>query len=203
MKNNELIKTWKNIDPVIPSKSEKELNQLLDKKIRKTINKYVFTIVLSTTSCIGVIAFIIIATLDRQGDLIYQTNNFVLGLVTIILFFSILLSWHRLIKNKYDMPLKKWLETRIDLLSKWLTGKNNKLSLFLIPVFYILLLLSIHVYFENKLFTDVFKTEDSVVGLIIAIPVGLFVSYFVARKIRKYHLHILEHLRELYSFFKN
>ncbi len=203
MENNELIKTWKNIDPVIPSKSEKELNQLLDKKIRKTINKYVFTIVLSIISCIGVIAFLIITALNRQDDIIYRINNFVLGLVTVILFFSILLSWYRLIKNKYDMPLKNWLEKRIELLSKWLAGKYNKLNLFLIPVFYILLLLSIHVYFENKLFTDVFKTEDSVVGLIIAIPVGLFVSYFVGRKIRKYHLQILEHLRELYSFFKN
>lgn len=85
------------------------------------------------------------------------------------------------------------------MLSKWLTGKFSKLYLFLIPLLYVLTVFSIHVYFENKPFLEVLNTEESVVGLIIAAPIGLFVSYFAVNKIRKYQLQNLEFLKDLYN----
>jgi hypothetical protein len=95
------------------------------------------------------------------------------------------------VNNKFNQPLKEWLEVRIILLSKWLTGKLSKLYIFLIPVLYALTVLSIHVYFENKTFIEVLKTEESIIGLIVGASIGLFISYYAARKIRKYQLHNL------------
>jgi hypothetical protein len=131
--------------------------------------------------------------------LIYLINNATLGIVTIISLISGLLSWYKIQNNKYNQPLKNWLEARINLLSKWLTGRFSKLYLFLIPLLYVLTVLSIHVYFENKSFIDVLNTEESIIGLIVGTPVGLFVSYFAVRKIRKYQLHNLEFLKDLHG----
>lgn len=63
--------------------------------------------------------------------------------------------------------------------------------------------LSIHVYFENKLFIEVIKTEESIIGLIVGVSIGLFVSYYVAGKIRKHHLINLEFLKNLYDRLSN
>ena len=84
-------------------------------------------------------------------------------------------------------------------LSKWVTGKFSKLYILLIPFLYVLTVLSIHVYFENKPFIEVLKTEESIIGLIVGTPIGLFVSFFAVRKIRKYQLNNLEFLKDLYD----
>ena len=71
------------------------------------------------------------------------------------------------------------------------------LYLFLIPALYMLILLSIHVYFEDKPFAEVLKTEESITGLIVGTPIGLFAAYFGAGRIRKHYLKNLEYLKEL------
>jgi len=109
------------------------------------------------------------------------------------------LSWYKIQHNKFNLSLKDWLNERISLLNKWLTGKYSKLYLFVIPLLYVLLVLSIHVYFENKTFIEVITTEESMMGLVIAAPIGLFVSFFTVRKIRKYQSQNLEFLKDLYS----
>jgi hypothetical protein len=43
------------------------------------------------------------------------------------------------------------------------------------------------------------NNEESVIGLIVAAPVGLFVSYFTINKIRKYQLKNLDFLKDLHS----
>jgi|ERR1035437_8110905 hypothetical protein len=199
MENNELQKIWKTIDTEINQKSKDELNLLLISKTKQTINKFLVIISISILVCIGLLIYLTITSLNRQNDLIYLINNATLGIVTIISLISGLLSWHKLQKNRYNQPLKNWLEGRINLLSKWLTGRLSKLYIFLIPFLYVLIVLSIHVYFENKLFIEVLKTEESIIGLIVGAPIGLFVSYFGARKIRKYQLHNLEFLKDLHG----
>lgn len=199
MENNELQKIWKTIDTEINQKSKVELNLLLISKTKQTINKFLVIISISILVCFGLLIYLTITSINRQNDLIYLINNATLGIVTIISLISGLLSWHKLQKNKYNQPLKNWLEERINLLSKWLTGKLSKLYIFLIPFLYVLIVLSIHVYFENKSFIDVLNTEESIIGLIIGAPIGLFVSYFGARKIRKYQLHNLEFLKDLHG----
>jgi len=199
MENNELQKIWKTIDIEINQKSKEELNLLLTSKTKQTINKFLVIMSISILVCIGLLIYLTITSLNRQNDLIYLINNATLGIVTIISLISGLLSWYKIQNNKYNQPLKSWLEARINLLSKWLTGRFSKLYLFLIPFLYVLTVLSIHVYFENKSFIEVINTEESIIGLIVGTPVGLFVSYFAVRKIRKYQLHNLEFLKDLHG----
>lgn len=199
MENNELQKIWRSFDTEINQKSKDELKLLLTSKTKQTIGKILVTMSISILICIGLLIYLTITSLNRQNDLIYLINNAMLGIVTIISLVSGVLSWYKLQNNRYNQPLKNWLEDRINLLTKWLTGRFSKLYLFLIPFLYVLIVLSIHVYFENKSFVAVLNTEESIIGLIAGIPIGLFVSYFGARKIRKYQLNNLEFLKDLHS----
>jgi len=203
MENNELQKIWKNVDAEINQKSKYELSLLLTSKAKQTINKFVVIISISILASLGLLIYLAITSLNRQEDLIYLINNLTLGVITFISLFSGLLSWYKLQNNKYNQPLRNWLEVRINMLSKWLTGRFSRVYIYLIPFLYILTVLSIHVYFENKLFIEVLKTEESIFGLIIATPIGLFVSYFTVKRIRSYQLHNLEFLKDLYSRLSN
>jgi len=203
MENNELQKIWKNVDAEINQKSKYELSLLLTSKAKQTINKFVVIISISILASLGLLIYLAITSLNRQEDWIYLINNLTLGVITFISLFSGLLSWYKLQNNKYNQPLRNWLEVRINMLSKWLTGRFSRVYIYLIPFLYILTVLSIHVYFENKLFIEVLKTEESIFGLIIATPIGLFVSYFTVKRIRSYQLHNLEFLKDLYSRLSN
>ena len=203
MENSELQKIWKTIDNGINMRSKDELNLLLMSKARQTMNKFSGIISISVLVSLGLLIFLIITSLNRRNDLIYIINNITLGTVTILSLLSGILSWYKIQNNKYHQPLKHWLEERINLLSKWLTGRFSKLYIFIIPFLYILTELSIHVYFENKLFIEVLHTEESITGLIVGAPVGLFVSYFAIRKICKYQLSRLEFLKDLQNRFRN
>lgn len=199
MENSELQKIWKNVDSEINQKSKDELKLLLLSKSKQTLNKFLFIIGVSVLVSIGLLIYLAITTLNRSNDLIYLINNITLGIITIISLVSGLWSWYKLQNNKYNQPLKDWLELRITILTKWLTGKLSRLYLFIIPILYILIVLSIHVYFENKPFIEVLKTEESIIGLIVGAPIGLFVSYYAARKIRMFQLQNLEFLKDLRS----
>lgn len=199
MKTNELQNIWKNINSEIDLKTTDELDQLLTETTRRTMNKFLFIIGLDIIVCIGLIAFLIITALNRPGDLIYQVNNTIIGLITLISLIASLYSWNKLQNNKYNLPLKDWLEERIKLLSKWLSGKYSTLYFVLLPILLLLILLSIHVYYEYKPFVEVMKNEESIFGLIAGFAIGLFVAYYSVNKIRKYQLKNLEFLKELYS----
>lgn len=203
METNELQNVWKNIDSEISLKTADELNQLFTIKTKKTINKFLFIFSLDIIVCVGLIVFLIITALNRQGDIIYQVNNSILCLITLISLIVSLLSWNKLQSNKFNLSLKDWLEQRIKLLSRWLLGKYSKLYIVLIPVLLVMINLSIHVYYEYKPFLEVMKNEESIYGLIIGFPIGLFVSYFAINKIRKYQIKKLEFLKELYGHLCN
>lgn len=203
MENSELQSIWKSINTEIHEKSKDELNLLLKSKAKQTINKFIAIMSISIVVSVGLLVFLTITLMNRQNDLVYLINNFTLGIVTIISLTAGLISWYKLQNNKYHQSLEQWLSNRIDLLSGWLTGKRSKLYLFLIPVLYILTVLSIHVYFEQKPFLEVLNTEDSVFGLIVAAPVGLFISYYAVRKIRKFQLQNLQFLKDLHHRIVN
>ncbi len=203
MENIELQKIWKNINAGIPQKSIEELNLLLTSKTKQTLNKFLLPMSISILVCIALIIYLTITSLNRQDDLIYIINNLTLGLITTIALFSGMISWYKLQNNRYNQPLKEWLEVRIHLLSKWLTGKQSKLYVLLIPILYTLTVLSIHVYFENKTFIEVLNTKESIIGLVVGTLIGLFVSYFAVRKIRKYQMLKLEFLNDLYGRLNN
>ena len=199
MENNELRKIWNTIDTEINQKSKVELDVLLNKKSRETMNKFLIIMGLSIFVCIGLLIFLAVTAVHRRNDFIYVLNNATLGIVTLVSLISGLWSWYKIQNNAFHQPLKNWLESRISLLSKWLTGRYSKLYLVLISFLYVLTILSIHVYFENKPFVEVFKTEESLIGLMVGAPFGLFAAYLGASKIRKYQIHNLEYLKELYA----
>ncbi|MCF6170508.1 MAG: hypothetical protein L3J31_02580 [Bacteroidales bacterium] len=199
METNELQNTWKELNMSTKLKTKEELEQVLTRKSRQTLNQFVVVVGMASLVCAVLVTFLFFTAMNRPDDKIYQLNNLVLGLVTVIALISSLYSWHRLQHNKYELSVKVWLENNINLLSGWLSGIHSRLYLFLIPFIYILTVLSIHVYFENKPFTEVFRSAETVIGLLVAAPVGLFVSYYVARKIRKQYSEKLEYLKYLYN----
>jgi len=199
MENLELQKIWKTIDNEINPKSKDELSLLLKSKAKQTLNKFIVILSTSILTSVGLVIFLVITALKRQDDLIYLINNALLGLLVIVSLISGVLSWYKIQNNKFSLPLKDWLSERISLLSKWLTGKFSKLYFFVIPILYALTVLSIHVYYENKSFIEVLNTEESIIGLIIAAPIGLFVSFFAVRKIRRYQLNNLNFLKDLHG----
>jgi membrane protein YdbS with pleckstrin-like domain len=200
METNELQNIWKNIDSEIDLKSMDELNQTLSVKTRKIINKFLLIFSIDIAVCVGLIAFLIITALNRQSDIIYQVNNSILCLITLVSLIVSLLSLRKLQNNKYNLSLKDWLEQRIKILSGWLLGRYSRLYIVLIPVLLVMINLSIHVYYENKLFMEVMKNEESIYGLLIGFLIGLFVSFFAINKIPKYQLKNLEFLKALHTY---
>ena len=203
MKDNELKNTWINIDAEINRKTTDELDQYLTAKCRKTMNKFIFLISIDIVTAIGLIAFLIFTSFNRRGDLIYQTNNLILGLITLSALVISFFSLKKLQGNRFNLPLKELLEQRIKLLSGWLLGKYSKLYIVLIPVLVAMIMLSIHVYYEYKPFLEVMKDGESIYGLVAGFTIGLFVSFFAVSKIRKYQLKNLEFLKDLHGQLSN
>jgi hypothetical protein len=199
METNDLQNTWKNIGIELNSKTTDDLSQLLTSKTRKTMNNFLFIIGLDIIVCVGLIIFLIITALNRPCDLIYKVNNSILGLITLISLIASLYSWNKLQNNRYNLSLKEWMEQRIKMLSKWLLGRYSKSYIVLLPILMVLIMLSIHVYFENKPFVEVMKSKESIYGLTVGFIIGLFVSFYAVNKIRKYQLKNLEFLKDLYN----
>jgi hypothetical protein len=199
METDRLQNIWKNNDTNFKMKTINELNQSLAARSKQTINKFRIFFVIDTSVCVGVIAFLIITALNRQGDTLYQANNAVLSLFTLISLVISLMSWNSLHNNKFNLPLKEWVEERIRLLSKWLLGKYSKLYIVLIPILLVMINISIHVYYEYKPLVEVFKNEDSVIGLILGFIIGVFVSFYAINKIRRYQIKNLGYLKEIHG----
>jgi hypothetical protein len=136
MGTDKLQNIWKNIDSEIKHKTITELDQSLAARTTHTINKFLIFLVVDIIVCVGVIVFLIITALNRQGDTLYQINNVVLCLITFTSLVVSLLSWNKLQNNKFNLPLKDWVEQRIRLLSKWLLGKYSKLYIVLLQTIY-------------------------------------------------------------------
>ena len=199
METSEFQNAWKNIDSEINLKSTDELNRILKIKIRKTVNKFLITFFIDIIVCTGLLVFLTITAINRQGDIIYLVNNSLLGLITLSALFTSLFSVKKLQNNKSDVPVKDWLEFRIRLLSGWLLGKYSKLYIVLVPMLIIMINLSIHVYFENKPLTEVMKNVESIFGMIGGFIGALVVSLYGLKKIRMYQLKNLEYLKSLLS----
>jgi len=199
METDELQNIWKNIDSGIQLISPDELKQKLADRTGKTINKFLFIIGVDIVVCIGLIVFLIYTAMNRMEDPIYLLNNFTLGVITLISMIASIYSWNKLHNHSYNLSLKEWLQERIRLLTSWLSGKYSRLYIILIPVLLVLLNLSVHVYHEHKLLTEVLRTEESVYGLLAGFIVGLLVAYYAVSKIRRYQIKNLEFLKELHT----
>jgi hypothetical protein len=199
METHEIENTWKNIDPVTNLKSPEELDQLLTSKTRQTVNKFLGILAIDIAVSLGLISFLVITAINRPGDNFFLANNTLLCLATLAALVVSVTSWYKLNNDKFNLPVKDWLKQKIKLLSGWLLGRYSKGYFIIIPVLLVMIEVSIHVYFENKPFTEVMKSEESVTGLIVGFIVALAVSYYAIDKIRKYQLKNLDFLKELYA----
>lgn len=199
METNDLKNLWKSLDSEISLKSISELNQSLTLKTQKTVNKYLFILITDIIVCVGLMIFLVITAFNRQGDIIYLVNNSAVFAITAISLVVSLLSLHKLQNNKYNLPLKVWLEQRIRLLSGWLLGKYSKVYMVLIPFLLVMINLSIHVYYEYKPFLEVLKNQESLYGLLFGFIIGIFVAFYAVGKIRKFQLKNLEILKDLHA----
>ena len=197
MENNELQAIWKTLNTAGQQRSKEELQLLLRSKARHTMNRFVTETLISILISAGLFVYLIITSVNRADDMYYLTINIILLVITLISLVSGYLSWKTLRGSPSDQPLKGWLEQRTSVLTKWLYGRYCKLYLYLIPPLFILILLSIHVYFEYKPFLEVINNAESVTGLLVALPIGLFVSFFTSGRIRRHRKQQLEFLLDL------
>jgi hypothetical protein len=199
METNDLQNLWKGMDSEISLKTISELNQSLTTKTQKTMNKYLFILITDIVVCVGLMIFLVITAFNRNGDIIYLVNNSALFAITAVSLVVSLFTLNKLQSNKYNLPLKAWLEQRIKMLSGWLLGKYSKLYIVLIPILLVMINLSIHVYYEYKPFLEVMKNQESMFGLLFGIIIGLFVAFYAVDKIRKYQLKNLGILKNLHT----
>ena len=200
MENNELQRIWKSIDSTINVKSKEELNTMLEKKTRKTMNKFYYFIGIAIVISVGFITFLIITMINRWEDIYYRINNLAICTFTTIALISEIWSLYALRNNKANLPIKEWLEYRIKLLTKDL---SRKLDYYILPFIAVPCILSVSVYYNHNSFLDLFQDEESIYGLIFGLLGCLIVSYITVRKIRKYHLKNLDHLKELHKMLSN
>jgi hypothetical protein len=199
MKENNIQSAWQKIDSEMQPETNEELNNKLKLKSKKIMSKFLFSTGISAIISAGVIVFLVIATINRWEDVYYRTINFALGLIILISFGSAVSSFLFLLNAPKNIPLKQALTKRKEKILKWL---SSKLPYFIFPVICMLLMLSIHVYFEQSHFSKVITTEESFFGLFAGLIVGLAVAYFLMKKIRESQLSHLKHLDELLEEMK-
>ena len=199
MEDKELQQIWKNVEVELPEKSKSELNLLLTSKAEQVLGKFRLTMTFSviTSSCF--LFFLIISASYRQNDVLYLINNLILAIITLSAFITGIFSLRKTQNKTFDQSLKSWLESRIKALSAWLTGRFSKLYLFLLPLFYLLSVLSFYVFFSNTSLMESFQNKGALTGLLVGVPIGLFTAYFVIVKIRKYQIKNLEFLQDLHK----
>ncbi len=201
MENTEWGNVWKKIDSVIPNKSDKELEQLLRVKTRKTIRKFLLVYGIAILVSAGFLLFLFFTAKNRPEDLPYQINNLVLGMISLVSLVSGIVAWYKLQKYPGRQSLKSWLNEKIRLLNSWTEGKKRWTFIVLIPVIYLLTFLSIHIYFEEKLLLDVLalRDEESASGLFAGLAVGLIASLYAAKKMRAFRAKNLAYLKSLFN----
>ncbi|MDZ7739666.1 MAG: hypothetical protein U5K32_11505 [Bacteroidales bacterium] len=207
MENNELQSIWRTVNSDIKQKSKDELNLLLTSKARQVFTEFLFLNIIAIPVCIGLMVWLIISTANRIDDIPYVTNNILLGTIVLFALFYGIREWQRFKRNKKNKPVKGWLEIEINLLSKWLIGKYRRINLYLIPMLYILTFLSIHVYYSDQYFIEVFHSDkflnEDIWGLIIFTPILFAGLFYGLIKLRKYQIKKLQFLKDLHTRLSN
>jgi len=199
MKNNKLQEIWKSAGTASSRKSKDELNLLLTSKARQIAGRFTFDITLAIAICAIVLAWVGITSIERRDDMAFVVINLLLMFMVAAAMLSYLKAWFRLRRVDPGRPLKSWLELRIDILSKALRGRFSRLYPISLPVLSILLLLSIHIYFENKPFAEVMHSGETIAAFTAGFLAITIVSFAFAIKVRKKQLHDLDYLKDLHA----
>ncbi|TVR84867.1 MAG: hypothetical protein EA412_00090 [Chitinophagaceae bacterium] len=203
MENNELQLIWRTVNSDIKQKSRDELDLLLSSKARQVFTEFLILNITAIPVCIGLMVWLLISTAHRIDDRLYVANNILLGSIVLFALFYVIREWYRFKRSKMDKPVKEWLETEINLLSKWLIGKYRRINFYIIPIIYILSVLSIHVYYSELYFTEVFRSDkfinEDMWGFIIFTPILFAILYYSLIKLRKHQINKLQFLKDLHD----
>lgn len=195
MEENSIKDIWKlGVNSNIKSYSNSELNEIIVKSARKSMKPIqlggIFQFVV-----IAVMIYLILTLLFRDNSVQMKLLNFA-GLIII---FVSSLAWKRsdykMNKYKYDMPVKEWLEYRIEELNKTIYTKKK----YNIVVMCLSFLLGFGFHVVNQ--------------IILKAPFNLFLSgsifvvliiYFVivARSLNRKYKKALKELKDLYKQFE-
>ncbi len=202
MKDEELRSVWENIGTESDRFTGVELNNILNSKVKKVKGRFYTVLAISAAVSIIVIALLVKASVDRSSDTIYVLNNVLLGIITLISLISAVYSRYKLSSNSFAVSVKESIEKDIEMITRALYGKFRYVHWVVIPVIYVLVLLSINVYFDGRMFMEVLRSGEAVAALTAGLVTGLPVSYFVESRIRRYHKRNLKQLEVLYEKLK-
>ena len=115
-------------------KDRAELDLLLSVRARRTLGRFRLITAASLLASAGLLTFLLITCLRRLEDPLYLANNIALGAIALPALVSGLISWSRLRDRRTNQPLKAWLEERITLLSRNLSGSVSLLHFVVMPL---------------------------------------------------------------------
>ncbi len=203
MENNELQLIWRTVNSDIKQKSKDELNLLLTSKAKQVFAEFLILNITAIPVCIGLMVWLFVSTANRIDDFLYVANNILLGSIVLFALFYAILEWRRFKRSKMDKPVKEWLEIEINQLSKWLIGKYRRTNYYLVPIIFILSYFSIHVYYSDLYFFEVFRSDkfinEDIWGFIIFTPILFAGLFYGLKKLRKHQVKKLEFLKDLYG----
>lgn len=200
MKRDELQNIWKKADCKIEIKSQLELNDILEIKMKNIMKKYFFVNYISVFVGLILIVLLVYACIKRSYDQYYLINNIVLCIITSLSVIVGIWSYCKMNNNKMGLPLKDWLRYRIRTIEK----AQKRYSLRCILILFIILpyYLSFSVYFMNRPFMDVIYNEQFYISFLIVFCGGSFSALYAIRNMRAYSQKHLDKLRRLYNEFE-
>lgn len=195
MKNNNLKLIWKiGVNEEAKSYSDSELNEMIVKSTRKSLKAIqlggIFQFVI-----IAVVIYLIVILFSRDSGLEMKLFN-ITGLL-ILLICSVLWkrSDYKMNKYRYDIPVKEWLEYRINELNKTIYTRK-KYNIFIMCLAF-LLGFGFHVVHQIIL-----KAPFNPI-LSGSILVGLIIYFvIVARSLNGKYRETLKELKELHKQFE-
>ncbi|MBI9036630.1 MAG: hypothetical protein JEY97_00735 [Bacteroidales bacterium] len=200
MEKEEIKNIWKNIDDSSIKINYQEINKILIKKNKKIMKKIQLNLALSIVLSLGMITYLVITSISRFSDYYLLTINSILFVMTL----AFLISYLRYFKNiqGFDTTkgnLKETMKDKIHMLRN--STKRFKYGFVVVGFYFVLLIISIHVFFENKFFVTVFDETESIWGLLFGVLIGAIVTFTVFRKYLKYYdeniLRMEENLKDL------
>jgi hypothetical protein len=193
---------WNEAVPLERHLPKEKLADMLDAKVRSVIRRFVVVTGISVLTSIVVLAFLVFAAISRKEDMLYGVNNALLAFITLGSLLSAVYSMVRLNDRENSMSLKEYVEREVKLISGSLYGRYSRVYLIVIPVTFILLLFSINIYFGNRSMAEVLSSEEGISALMAGFVIGLPVSFFVYKRLRRYHIGNLEKLKDLQKQIK-
>lgn len=195
MENNNLKRIWKiGVNEEAKSYSDSELNEMIVKSARKSMKAIqlggIFQLVI-----IAVVIYLIVILFSRDSGLEMKLFN-ITGLL-ILLVCSVLWkrSDYKMNKYRYDIPVKEWLEYRINELNKTIYTRK-KYNIFIMCLAF-LLGFGFHVVHQIIL-----KAPFNPI-LSGSILVGLIIYFvIVARSLNGKYRETLKELKELHKQFE-